>query len=89
MLRAQQLLVQQHVDPVPVVARPVALAVRGEPGGEARRHVVDVDERPHGRAGGLRLELVEAKEVDEEGEVEEVFLKRAAMRKTKDDDGRR
>eukprot|EP00966_Prymnesium_polylepis_P097739 2263792-Prymnesium_polylepis.1 len=47
--RAQQLLVQHHVDAVPVVARPVALAVRRQPRREARRHVVHVDARPRAR----------------------------------------
>ena len=43
--RREQLLVQDHIDAVPVVARPVAAAEGAEPRREPRRQVVHVDPR--------------------------------------------
>ena len=44
--RAQQLLVQHHIDAIPMVTRPVAPAEGAHPAREARRHVVHVDPWP-------------------------------------------
>ena len=44
--RAQQLLVQHHIDAIPMVTRPVAPAEGAHPASEAWRHVVHVDPWP-------------------------------------------